>query len=294
MKRQSARLIELALLLGLLVTGACSRASSASSATPSPVVSAPSPTVAASPTPLAAPTATIPAPTPTRDVTATPTASASDVSIEISSGGTTRATLTSGESATVPTDDGVVNVSARYPLPLGSSGANGFRPYPITIKVDPSDYRVDVGDFTRSDTLSFVLRGTSAGPHKVSVQVAQTNVPAIAFTIDVVPSAAPTVASITGPSTITLGDNGKTINLHVGDQIILSLGTGYDWTVKVADPSIVGRVTKDTNAQGGQGAYQATKAGTTTLTATGDPPCRKVQPPCGLPSRTFKVQIVVR
>ncbi len=294
MARQSARLVELVLLASLLVMTACARASSASSSTPSPVDRAPSPTVGASPTLPATPTATIPAPTPTRAVTATPTASASDVSIEISSGGTTRATLTSGQSATVPTDNGVVGVRARYPLPLGSSDANGFRPYPITVTVNPADYQVEVGDFARSDTLSFVLHGTSAGPHKVSVQVAQTGVPAIVFTIDVLPSAVPTVASITGPSSVTLGDNGKTVNLHVGDRFLLALGTGYDWTANVADQAIVSRVVNVTVVQGGQGVYEAKKIGSTTLTATGEPPCRKVQPPCGLPSRTFKIQIVVR
>ena len=33
--------------------------------------------------------------------------------------------------------------------------------------------------------------------------------------------------------------------------------------------------------------------GNATLTATGDPICRKEQPPCGAPSRLFKLYVVV-
>jgi hypothetical protein len=44
---------------------------------------------------------------------------------------------------------------------------------------------------------------------------------------------------------------------------------------------------------GAQGVYAAKQPGQTTLTASGDPVCRTAQPPCGAPSRAFRVQIVV-
>lgn len=64
--------------------------------------------------------------------------------------------------------------------------------------------------------------------------------------------------------------------------------------MSVADPMIVSRVVNVLVIRGAQGIYEAKQPGTTTLTATGDPPCRKVQPPCMLPSRIFRVQITVR
>ena len=46
--------------------------------------------------------------------------------------------------------------------------------------------------------------------------------------------------------------------------------------------------------RGSQGLYRAHKAGETTLTATGDPTCRQARPPCGAPSREFRLQVIVR
>ncbi len=284
--------ITLVLLLGLALATACAPRSSASPATPSPSAGA-APTVEASPTPPPPPTPTVPAPTPTLAATATPTVAASDVSIEVSSGGTTLATLTSGQSATVPVVNGIVSVLAHYPVPLGSSGANGFQPFPITITVAPSDWQVEMGNFARSDTLSFRLRGTSTGPHTVNVSVAQPGIPAIAFTLDAVAGGAPAEASPSGQQTVTLGDDGKTISLKVGERFLLALGSGYDWTVNLSNPAIISRVANITVVNGAQGVYEAKAAGSATLTASGSPVCRKVQPPCGLPSRTFKIQITV-
>lgn len=93
---------------------------------------------------------------------------------------------------------------------------------------------------------------------------------------------------------VTLDDNGKTIDLRVGDRFLLALEGNYDWSVAVDDPSIVGRVAGITTIRGAQGVYEARKPGQTTLAATGDPPCRKAQPPCLAPSRSFQVRLVVR
>ncbi len=293
MTRRAIGTITLALLFGLGLTTACAPTSRASPATLSPSAS-PAPTIEVSPTPPPPPTPTVPAPTPTLAATATPTVSASDISIEVSSGGTTLATLVSGQSATVPVENGIISVLAHYPLPLGSSDTNGFHPYPITVKVEPADWQVEMGNFARNDTLSFRLRGTSNGPHTVNVSIAQPGIPSVAFTLDAVPGGAPSEASAGGQQTVTLGDDGKTITLKVGDRFLLALGSGYDWTVNVANQAIISRVVNITVVSGAQGVYEAKAAGSTTLTAVGNPVCRKVQPPCGLPSRTFKVQITVR
>ena len=94
--------------------------------------------------------------------------------------------------------------------------------------------------------------------------------------------------------TVTLADQGNTITLHPGDRFLLSLGEGYDWTVNVADPSTVSRVVNILVVRGAQGVYEARRQGQTTLSAVGDPPCRKSIPPCMLPSRVFRVTIAVQ
>jgi hypothetical protein len=102
------------------------------------------------------------------------------------------------------------------------------------------------------------------------------------------------VSTPSGQQTVTLADNGKTIDLQVGQSFLLALGTGYDWSVDLADQSVVSRVVGILVVRGAQGIYKAHQPGHTTLTAVGDPPCRKAQPACGLPSRLFKVDIVVQ
>jgi hypothetical protein len=59
----------------------------------------------------------------------------------------------------------------------------------------------------------------------------------------------------------------------VGQRFILDLGTGNEWTVKVADPAIVAPVTGATLAPGEQGVFVAKAHGTTVLNAVGAPVC---------------------
>lgn len=113
-------------------------------------------------------------------------------------------------------------------------------------------------------------------------------------------STAPGVAGVAaapqaGPAKppITLADNGRTIDLAVGDRVLLQLGDAYTWTVQIADPAVLSRVVNVTVVKGAQGLYEAKQSGTTTLTAAGDPACRQVQPPCAQPSRLFRVQVRV-
>jgi hypothetical protein len=65
------------------------------------------------------------------------------------------------------------------------------------------------------------------------------------------PLATPTaLATVSPPATpeetsawiVTLNDDGQTVTLRVGEQFLLKLGEGYDWTVTVADESVVSRV----------------------------------------------------
>ncbi len=92
---------------------------------------------------------------------------------------------------------------------------------------------------------------------------------------------------------ITLDDNGKTIQMSVGESFLLKLGEQYEWAVTVSDQNVVSRVKYIAVVRGAQGVYDALQAGTATLTATGDPACRQSQPPCMMPSRLFTLTIVV-
>jgi hypothetical protein len=94
--------------------------------------------------------------------------------------------------------------------------------------------------------------------------------------------------------TVTLADDGRTISLQTGQRALVSLGDDFDWTVLVEDASILSRVTGGTVVPGAPLLYQANRVGRTTLTASGDPACRKAQPACALPSRTLRVSIAVQ
>ncbi|MCB0003832.1 MAG: hypothetical protein KDI07_05825 [Anaerolineae bacterium] len=93
--------------------------------------------------------------------------------------------------------------------------------------------------------------------------------------------------------TVTLDDQGKTIDLLVGERFLLNLGEGYTWEVEISDPNVVSRVTNITVIRGAQGVYEALQPGTTTLSATGDPACRQTKPPCAMPTTLFTVTLVV-
>ena len=93
--------------------------------------------------------------------------------------------------------------------------------------------------------------------------------------------------------TITLDDQGETIQLVVGERFLLNLGEGYTWDVGISDETVVSRVRNITVIRGAQGVYEALQPGTTTLSAVGDPACRQSKPPCGMPSTLFTVTLVV-
>ncbi len=103
-----------------------------------------------------------------------------------------------------------------------------------------------------------------------------------------------TGSAISQANTITLAQDGQTIQLDVGDRFLLDLGSDFNWTVTVADQTVVSRVIGVLVIKGAQGLYEAKRPGQTELTAVGDPPCRQTRPPCGMPSRLFRLQIIVR
>jgi hypothetical protein len=108
------------------------------------------------------------------------------------------------------------------------------------------------------------------------------------------PMPEPTPKTLASPETITIDDGGALVTMRVGEEFLLNLGDDiYDWNVEVSDQAVLGRVVNITVVRGAQGVYEARAAGRVTLTATGDPHCRSAVPACALPSRLFRVDVVV-
>jgi len=103
------------------------------------------------------------------------------------------------------------------------------------------------------------------------------------------------VSTDTAPldKTITLDDDQKTIPLQVDETFLLQLGEGYDWNISIDDQTVISREVNVMVIRGAQGIYRAHKPGSATLTAVGDPLCRKSVPACGAPSRLFRLNVVV-
>jgi len=92
---------------------------------------------------------------------------------------------------------------------------------------------------------------------------------------------------------ITLDDGNKTINVKVGERILLVLiMNAYDFVPSVDDETILRKVT-DVDIPGSKGVYEALRPGSTKLTATGELPCHRVEPRCLVPTLFVEFTIVV-
>ncbi len=92
---------------------------------------------------------------------------------------------------------------------------------------------------------------------------------------------------------VTVAQAGQTIELTVGQRLVLQLGTGYDWTTQVGGSGVLVPVAAPLPA-GVQGEWVAERIGTASILAIGNPPCLQAKPPCGMPSRAFDMTVVVR
>lgn len=115
----------------------------------------------------------------------------------------------------------------------------------------------------------------------------------IIFGLVILVSIGVSAAAEPGGKIVTLADDGQTITLQVNETFLLKLGEEYDWNITIDDQTVVSRVPNVLVVRGAQGLYRAHKEGNSTMTAIGDPICRRDQPPCGAPSREFRINIVV-
>ena len=73
--------------------------------------------------------------------------------------------------------------------------------------------------------------------------------------------------------TVTLADDGGTVDVSNGSDFLLKLGSDYDWTISIDNPDVVSRVVNIMVINGAQGVYEAHQPGHAALTATGTPVC---------------------
>lgn len=103
----------------------------------------------------------------------------------------------------------------------------------------------------------------------------------------------PLTPDASGTLTYTFDDRARQAILGVGDTLVLSLKSTHDWTVSGGDP-VLSQTGVSQDADGQKFTYKAIKQGQTRLQATGDPPCRKSNPPCGAPSFFMEVEVIVK
>lgn len=109
-----------------------------------------------------------------------------------------------------------------------------------------------------------------------------------------------TDAFVPSPLTVTSDDNGRTVELHSGQQFVLTLGNIYQWTVRIEDETVVAPAPDVPIILTAVGAFEAHRPGRTVLTASGELFCGLADPPClGIDPTTprdrfFRVTIEVR
>ncbi len=93
--------------------------------------------------------------------------------------------------------------------------------------------------------------------------------------------------------TLTLADNGSTVAVAIGDRVELRLDVNLDWSVSVSNAAVLRRPPGIALVRDVQGLWDAIAAGSATISATGDAPCRLATPPCSVPTLLFSATVTV-
>ena len=137
--------------------------------------------------------------------------------------------------------------------------------------------------------LSVILAACASNPTPQTVY----SEPPQSGTVPPLPAATPPESST--PTTITLTDNGRTVNMKAGDSFLLNLGTEmYDWDISIDRQDVLSLHMGVLVVQGAQGLFDAHIPGTATLSAGGNPKCFNSKPPCMMPSIMFTITVVVQ
>ena len=100
-----------------------------------------------------------------------------------------------------------------------------------------------------------------------------------------------------GEITVTQADSGKTVHLHVGQQLRVALGDRGERWHRPASP---GPSLHLATVSGGypssrpaDAVFLAVQAGTTSVTSMTDHPCLHARPPCKIAQRIWSVRVLV-
>jgi hypothetical protein len=256
-----------------------------SSQTPEPASTSPS--TSATPTESTGPSAT---PTPTEstsgsvgptvapEATAVPQAQ-SGIWLQVRSGQWQKTTGPVG-TILMPFSNGVFYVVVHFPNVISPGLRASFRPQ--IMQPTTGNWHVEASNPPADDTLAFTVTGDTV-PGLFTVQLIGP-VAMIPIRLSV---------QVTKEMDVTLADDQQTLTMNAGQNFTLDLGEGYDWEVSIDNPAIISRDPSIPPVPGSQGVFHAARAGQTRLRASGTPPCRQAKPPCGLPSRTFTLNLAV-
>ena len=87
---------------------------------------------------------------------------------------------------------------------------------------------------------------------------------------------------------LTLGDTSRTLQVDVGDRIVLRLNNGYTWSGAMSSNATVLAMTQSTPT-----TFEAKAMGTADITVNGDPTCRTATPACAAHSVLFRATVNV-
>ena len=93
---------------------------------------------------------------------------------------------------------------------------------------------------------------------------------------------------------VVFEDNARTITLKTGQKFLLHLkNEPYQWIATVKEPRVIRLAETSSSIRGSQGIYEALRPGKTSLTAEGELPCHKMNPPCMAATLAFEARFVV-
>lgn len=141
----------------------------------------------------------------------------------------------------------------------------------------------------------FVIGGLNAcGSSQMSSGTAPPSSSAVAHA----PTPLPTIVLPNGihSLTLTMKDDRRQVVIKQGDVILLALDDAFfsKWTITVADPSVLTRVTGAALPPHTQALYKGSKAGQTTIRAKGEPSCYQGNPPCQIDPSPVIIHITVQ
>jgi hypothetical protein len=94
---------------------------------------------------------------------------------------------------------------------------------------------------------------------------------------------------VTPALSVNRNDNGRAVELNVGQYLSVRLGQDYDWRVSLSEPAVLEFTSTTSDPQRQQAILRAVQPGETRVVADGQPSCKRTDPPCNQPTRAFYI-----